>query len=523
MSSALPTSATAGVSIPATSEGVDRAFFGHPRGLSTLFFTEMWERFSYYGMRAFLIFYMTASASTGGMGLDTATAAAIYGTYTAMVYLLSVPGGWIADRVLGQQKSVLYGGILISLGHFSLAVPTATFFYLGLVLIVLGTGLLKPNISVIVGQLYGTHDGRRDAGFSIFYMGINVGAFFGPIIAGFLAQDERFRAMLSGWGMNPNVAWHFGFGAAGVGMALGVVQYTAFGRWLGDAGKAPGGATTPDLAAKYKRQLLSWGGVSLGLLALIGGLAASGAVTISPTTVRDVAGYSLLIITVVFFSNLFMDRTWTPDERGRLWVIFVFFVAAAAFWSVFEQAGSTLNLFADRSTRNELAGLEFPPSWFQSLNAIFIVTFAPVFAWLWITLGAKQPASPTKFGLGLIGVGIGFLVLVPPARAAAAGGLVSPLWLTSVYLLHTFSELCLSPVGLSSMTKLAPPRIVGSMMGVWFLGASVGNFIAGQTAAFYESMPLSTLFGAVSVMPIVAGIVLLVLSPRFTRMMGSSR
>lgn len=523
MSSALPTSATAGVSIPSTSDAVDRAFFGHPRGLSTLFFTEMWERFSYYGMRAFLIFYMTASASTGGLGLDTATAAAIYGTYTAMVYLLSVPGGWIADRVMGQQKAVLYGGMLIALGHFSLAVPTVTFFYFGLVLIVLGTGLLKPNISVIVGQLYGARDSRRDAGFSIFYMGINTGAFFGPLIAGFLAQDARFRAMLSGWGLDPNIAWHFGFGAAGVGMTLGLVQYTAFGRWLGEAGKVPGGATTPELAAKYKGQLFAWGGASLGLLAIIVALAAGGVITIAPTAVRDFAGYSLLIITVVFFSNLFMDRTWTPDERGRLWVIFVFFLAAAAFWSVFEQAGSTLSLFADRNTRHDFAGVEFPPSWFQSLNAVFIVTFAPLFAWLWMTLGTRQPASPTKFGLGLIGVGVAFLLLISPARSAAAGGLVSPLWLTTVYLLHTFAELCLSPVGLSSMTKLAPPRIVGSMMGVWFLGASVGNFIAGQTAAFYESMPLATLFGAVSVMPIVAGIVLLVLSPRFTRMMGSVR
>jgi proton-dependent oligopeptide transporter, POT family len=522
MSSALPTSAT-GVSIPAMNVEEDTAFFGHPRGLSTLFFTEMWERFSYYGMRAFLIFYMTASASTGGMGLDTATAAAIYGTYTAMVYLLSVPGGWLADRVLGQQKSVLYGGILIALGHFSLAVPTSVFFYLGLVLIVLGTGLLKPNISVIVGQLYGSSDARRDAGFSIFYMGINTGAFFGPIIAGFLAQDERFRAMLTGWGMDPNVAWHFGFGAAGVGMTLGLVQYTAFGRWLGEAGRTPGGAGTPALAAKYRQQAIVWGGASLGLLALVGLLGATGTMNITPTAVRDIAGYSLLIITVVFFTNLFIDRTWTPDERSRLWVIFVFFAAAAVFWSVFEQAGSTLNLFADRNTRSQLAGFEFPPSWFQSLNAIFIVLFAPVFAWLWITLGTRQPASPTKFACGLIGVGVGFLLLVPPALTVGGGSLVSPLWLVAVYLLHTFSELCLSPVGLSSMTKLAPPRVVGSMMGVWFLGASVGNFIAGQTAAFYESLPLSTLFGAVSVMPIVAGIVLLALSPRFTRMMGSVR
>lgn len=512
---------------PATAAAVpiardeDRAFFGHPRGLSTLFFTEMWERFSYYGMRAFLIFYMTTAVATGGMGLSTATAAAIYGTYTAMVYLLSVPGGWMADRVLGQQRAVLYGGIGIALGHFSLAVPRPAFFYLGLVLIALGTGLLKPNISVIVGQLYGPQDGRRDAGFSIFYMGINLGAFLGPLIAGFLAQDERFRTLIAGWGLNPNDAWHFGFGAAGVGMALGVLQFVLTGRYLGGAGLRPGGATSPELASRFKRQAILWGGSSLGALALIGLLAATGAIVIEPTFVRDLVGYSLTIITVVFFANLFRDRSWTSEERSRLWVIFVFFACAAIFWGVFEQAGSTLSLFADRNTRREMLGAAFPASWFQTLNAIFIVAFAPVFAWLWFTLGQRQPASPTKFAIGLIGVGIGFLLLVAPARAGASGALVSPLWLVAVYLIHTFSELCLSPVGLSSMTKLAPARIQGSMMGVWFLGSSVGNFMAGQTATFYESMPLATLFAAVSVTPIVAGILMFLLSPKFTRMMGA--
>lgn len=504
-------------------ESADRAFFGHPRGLSTLFFTEMWERFSYYGMRAFLIFYMTAAATSGGMGLDTATAAAIYGTYTAMVYLLSVPGGWLADRVLGQQKSVLYGGMGIALGHFSLAMPSPGFFYLGLTLIVLGTGLLKPNISVIVGQLYGAKDARRDAGFSIFYMGINLGAFLGPLIAGFLAQDERFRAAIAGWGMNPNDAWHFGFGAAGVGMTLGLVQYLLSRRHLGEAGLRPGGASTPELASRYRRQAITWVSVGLGLLIIVGLLAATGAVTIAPTTVRDVAGYSLTLITVVFFANLFMDRSWTPDERSRLWVIFVFFACAAVFWAVFEQAGSTLSLFADRNTSRQMAGSPFPASWFQSLNAIFIVTFAPVFAWLWMTLGNRQPSAPTKFAIGLIGVGLSFVILVPPARAAIGGSLVSPLWLVVVYLVQTYSELCLSPVGLSSMTKLAPARIQGSMMGVWFLGASVGNFLAGQTATFYESLPLATLFGSVSIMPIAAGLVMLLMREKFTTMMGAVR
>jgi POT family proton-dependent oligopeptide transporter len=500
---------------------VDRAFFGHPRGLSTLFFTEMWERFSYYGMRGFLIFYMTSAVSSGGMGLDVATAAAVYGTYTSMVYLMSVPGGWLADRVLGQRRAVLYGGILIAAGHYTLAVPTAAAFYLGLVLIVIGTGLLKPNISVIVGQLYAPRDVRRDAGFSIFYMGINLGALLGPLITGFLAQDPKVRAMLVGWGLDPNAAWHWAFGAAGVGMTLGVIQYIATGRYLGTAGKIPGGAATPALAQKFKRQAWLWTATLLGLAIVVVLLAAAGVVTILPTTVKNVAGASLVAITVVFFTILFVDRSWTREERGRLWVIFIFFVCAAVFWSVFEQAGSTLNLFADRSTRNELLGFHFPSSWFQSLNALFIIAFAPVFAWLWIALGRRQPSAPTKFGFGLIGVGLGFVILVPGAASVGNGGLASPMWLIAVYLLHTFAELCLSPVGLSSMTKLAPARVVGSMMGVWFLGASVGNFLAGQMASFYEKMPLAELLAAVSLLPIAAGLLMLIFSKRFNRLMSS--
>ena len=503
-----------------TATQADTSFFGHPRGLSTLFFSEMWERFSYYGMRGFLIFYMTAAVSAGGMGLDTATAAAIYGTYTSLVYLMSVPGGWLADRVLGQRKAVLYGGVLIAAGHYTLAVPIDGSFYLGLVLIVLGTGLLKPNISVIVGQLYGPQDVRRDAGFSIFYMGINLGAFLGPLLTGYLAQDEGFRAMLSGWGMDPNSAWHWAFGAAGVGMTLGLIQYVVMGRWMGSAGLTPGGATTPELAAKYKGQAIRYAGGAAAILVAVGLLAMAGVISLTPTLVRDVTGYSLLVITVVFFATLFLDRSWTSQERGRLWVIFVFFVCAAIFWSVFEQAGSTLNLFADRSTRNEILGFDFPSSWFQSLNALFIIIFAPMFAWLWLTLGSRQPSAPVKFSLGLIGVGLGFLIIVPAAGLASGGALVSPMWLVMVYLVHTYAELCLSPVGLSSMTKLAPARVVGSMMGVWFLGASVGNFMAGQLAAFYEEMPLERLFMAISILPIVAGVVVLALSQRFKRLMG---
>ena len=320
--------------------------------------------------------------------------------------------------------------------------------------------------------------------------------------------------------MDPNSAWHFAFGAAGVGMTLGLIQYVVMGRAMGSAGLKPGGATTPQLAEKYKKQAVRYAGGAGALVVAVALLALAGVISISPTTVRDVTGYSLLVIIVVFFATLFLDRSWTPQERGRLWVIFVFFICAAIFWSVFEQAGSTLNLFADRSTRNEVLGFGFPSSWFQSVNALFIIVFAPMFAWLWLTLGPKQPSAPVKFAVGLIGVGLGFLIIVPAAQSATGGALVTPMWLVMVYLVHTFAELCLSPVGLSSMTKLAPPRVVGSMMGVWFLGASAGNFMAGQMASFYEEMPLDRLFMTISILPIVAGIVMFALSSRFKKLMG---
>ncbi|HVH29950.1 MAG TPA: peptide MFS transporter [Vicinamibacterales bacterium] len=498
----------------------DRRFFGHPHGLSTLFFTEMWERFSYYGMRGFLILYMTAAVSIGGLGLDTATAAAVYGTYTSMVYLMSLPGGWIADRLMGQRRAVLYGGILIAAGHYTLAIPAVAAFYVGLTLIVLGTGLLKPNISVIVGQLYASDDDRRDAGFSIFYMGINLGAFMGPLITGYLAQSEGFRSWLAGAGLDPNSGWHWGFGAAGVGMTLGLLQYVLGARRLGDAGIDPVPPKTPQEGEQLKRRATLFIGGGLGLLVAFAVALASGALPFSPEQVTGAYSYLLLAVTIGFFAWLFLGGDWTPAERKRLYLIGVFFVAATLFWSVFEQAGSTLNFFADRNSNNVVAGQPFPSSWYQSLNALFIVIFAPMFAWLWVRLGPQQPASPTKFSIGLIGVGLGFLILVPAAQAAMNGTLVSPGWLFTAYLIHTWAELCLSPVGLSSMTKLAPARIVSLMMGVWFLAASAGNFLGGMAASFYEAMPLSRLFLAVAMLPIIAGIVMFMFKRPLTQLIG---
>ena len=483
----------------------DRAFFGHPRGLSTLFFTEMWERFSYYGMRALLILFMTAPLASGGLGFDTASAGAVYGLYTSMVYMMTLPGGWIADRLIGQRRAVLYGGIIIALGHFSMAVPSLSTFYLGLFLIVIGTGLLKGNVSVIVGQLYDRGDHRRDAGFSIFYMGINLGAFIAPLVCGYLGQQ---------------IDWHLGFGAAGVGMALGVVQYMLGSKYLGEAGVHPAPAASPQAFEALKKQVILWSVVIAAAVVAFAVAVYTGALAITVTQVSDFAGYFLLIATVAFFGWLFFGGDWTPDERKKLYAIGVFFLAAALFWSVFEQAGSTLNLFADRDTRTELFGWDFPSSWFQSLNSLYIIALAPVFAWLWVRLGSNEPSTAAKFAVGLIFVGAGFAILVVASRLSAQGIQVSPMWLVMTYLLHTIGELSLSPVGLSAMTKLAPARIAGLMMGVWFLATSVGNFIAGRLSGFYEAMPLPNLFGSVALFAIVAGVIMFMLVPWMKRLMG---
>ena len=477
----------------------DTRFFGHPRGLSTLFFTEMWERFSYYGMRALLILFMTAAPAAGGLGFDTVTAGAIYGLYTAMVYMTTLPGGWIADRLVGPQNAVLYGGILIAAGHFSMAIPSLSTFYLGLLLIVLGTGLLKGNVSVIVGRLYEEHDIRRDAGYSIFYMGINLGAFIAPLVCGFLGQ---------------RVSWHAGFAAAGVGMTFGLIQYSLGRKHLGNAGRYPADAGSPEAAARQKKEAILWTSLGTAALVICGVGIFTGLIPITPTQLSDVAGIFLLGLTVAFFGWLFLSPGWTPQERKQLYVVGVLFLAGALFWSEFEQAGSTLNLFADRNTENSVLGWDFPSSYYQSLNSLFLITLAPVFAWVWVRLArhGMEPSSPAKFACGLLGVGAGFAVLVVAAMLAEQGVKVSPLWLTVVYLLHTCGELFLSPVGLSAMSKLAPVRIGGLIMGVWFLASAVGNYIGGRLAGFYESMTLPSLFGAVAAFGLGAGLLLLLVA-----------
>jgi proton-dependent oligopeptide transporter, POT family len=484
----------------------DASFFGHPRGLATLFFTEMWERFSYYGMRAILILFMTAPVASGGLGMDVATAGVIYGLYTAGAYMAALPGGWIADRFLGLQRAVFVGGILIAGGNALLATPSMTAFYSGLAVVVVGTGLLKPNVSAIVGQLYTQSDKRRDAGFSIFYMGINLGAFLSPIACGYVAQ---------------RIYWRYGFALAAIGMTAGIIQYALGKRHLRGAGRLPAAEKGSTDHERDKRTLMAGLGAIATIVAAVVLLTSQGIV--SAKGVADVSGGLLVGIVVVFFGWMFLAANWTPVERKRLIVVAVLFAAACVFWSVFEQAGSTMNLFAFEKTDNRFGDFDMPASWYQSINAIFIISLAPVFAWLWIKLERREPSSPAKFVWGLVLVGLGFVVLAAGAAIAETGTKVSPMWLLSTYLLHTMGELCLSPVGLSAMTKLAPARVAGLMMGVWFLALSVGNYVGGRLASFYEALPLPTLFGVVGGFAIAGGVLLALLVRPMVRLMGGVR
>jgi proton-dependent oligopeptide transporter, POT family len=499
----------------------DTRWFGHPRGLSTLFFTEMWERFSYYGMRALLILYMTAPLAAGGLGFDTAKAAPIYAMYVSSVYLLSLPGGWLADRVLGLRPAVFLGGVVIMAGHICLAVPSLVLFYLGLVLIATGTGLLKGNISVLVGKLYAPDDVRRDAGYSLYYMGINTGAFIAPLITGWLAQSEGFRGILTSMGFSPESSWHWGFGAAAVGMFCGLVQYTLGGKYLAEDGRRPIRPSDPVAAARLDHRIRVGGLVIGAAIVLLVVLLATGALSLDPQVVSGAFRWVLIAITVGFFAWLLSSRQWTSAERKRLVVVTVLFVAATIFWMAYEQAGSTLNLFAERSTENVVLGHAFPAAWYQSVPALFVIVFAGVFAVVWLRLGHRNPSSTAKFSLALFLLAGAFAIMIGAAGLAATGVKVSPLWLVASYLLQVWGELCLSPVGLSAMSTLAPARISGLVMGVWFLALSVGSYLAGMAASVYETMPLPMLFTGVTLTAVVAGVVLLLLIKPIRRMLAS--
>jgi proton-dependent oligopeptide transporter, POT family len=450
---------------------------GQPRGLSTLFFTEMWERFSYYGIRPLLVLFMTAALADGGFGFPRSEAAAIVGIYAAFVYLAALPGGWIADRWLGLRRAIWYGGILIASGHLAIglsAVFAKPAFFSGLALIVLGTGLLKPNISAIVGELYPEGGSRRDAGFSIFYMGINIGALLAPLVTGFLGEK---------------VGWHYGFGAAGVGMVIGLITFRLRQTTLGSMGLQPSG--TPAQQRLVRRFVA--GGVVVLLAIIIGAM--TGVFTIDPVAVAQRMTIVILTVALGYFAYLFGFAGLARDEKKRVVVIGVLFLFAVVFWSAFEQAPTSLNLFARDYTNRVIFGWEMPTLWLQSVNSLFVISFAPVFAALWIALGkrGRDLSSPAKFSAGLLFAGIGFLLMVPASHLVLSGGgnvRVSALWLVASYFFQTAGELSLSPVGLSSMTKLAPRAFVGQMMGVWFTASALGNLIAGLVGGHVDPSKL---------------------------------
>jgi len=499
---------------------IENGFGGHPKGLSTLFLTEMWERFSYYGIRPLLVLFMSAALADGGFGFERGQASAIVGIYAASVYLASLPGGWIADRLLGLQRAILYGAICISAGHISIGltsfVGNKVFFFLGLCLIVLGTGLLKPNISAIVGDLYPEGGARRDAGFSIFYMGINLGAFLGQLVTGFLGET---------------IGWHWGFGAAGVGMLLGLTTFAVrAGSTLGDIGLHPTKHPDPSVQSRQEKITKIVIAVGLSVFAVVFTAGATGVFVPNPQAIGSYLTYILVGIAIVYFAYIFIAGRLDSDERKRVVVIAVLFVAAAIFWSAFEQAPTSLNLFARDFTDRAIGTFEIPATWFQSVNSFFIIALAPVFAAFWTRLAKRgvDISSPTKFAFGLAFAGLGFLVMIFAANTVVASGgavKVSPWWLVVSYLFQTIGELLLSPVGLSSMTKLSPRRFVGQMMGIWFLASAVGNLIGGLVGGHVDPEKLDQmpkLFTTTTAFLMVSAIVLLALAIPIARMMGKT-
>jgi POT family proton-dependent oligopeptide transporter len=483
---------------------------GHPRALSTLFFTEMWERFTFYGMRALLVLFLVDAIDSGGYGLDDKTATAIYGLYTAAVFMAALPGGWVADRLIGAQRAVMVGGALMTLGNLMLTIPgPKELFFGGLVVIILGVGLLKPNVSTLVADLYPEGGGRRDAGFTIFYMGINLGAFIGPLIAGWLAQ---------------RYGWRVGFLAAAIGLPFGLLQFWLSRHLFNGAGAQPnrndGGS---GLAGDWKRFY-----IALVVLALVAALLFSGVVHLDPARLAKGAAYVLVGMGFLYFLYLFVGAGLDPVERRRMIVVLAMFLAVASFWSGYEQAGSSLNLFAKRHIDRMVGGFEIPAGWFQSVQPAFVIVFAPLFSMLWVRLAQRNldPAAPLKFAFGLLLMGVGFLFMVVAANMVVGGANAPAYLLVLTYLLTVFGELCVSPVGLSTVTKLAPARLVGQMMGVWFLGSSLGKLMAGLIAGTFDPNDLAAMPGRYLDIVFYAcgiGAVLLLLSPRITKLMGGVR
>jgi POT family proton-dependent oligopeptide transporter len=458
---------------------------GHPAGLFLLFFVEMWERFSYYGMRGLLVLYLVHSAAPApdaagfvnpGRGWSRADASVLYGWYTGLAYLLPIVGGWVADRLIGTHRSLIVGGLLITLGHSVLAVSGVgmlaandlgmSVFVLGLALIAIGTGHFKPCVSVMVGQLYAEDDPRRDGAFTIFYMGINLGAFLAAFVCGTLGE---------------RVGWHWGFGAAAVGMLAGLALYVTFrSRLLDDIGAAPAGRgdrSAPVAIAGLAAAVLAAALYHGGVLGTLGNALASRGVVVALAAAS--------VAWVVWFV-----RRLAPTERGPAVTIFVFMLFNAVFWLAFEQAGSSLNLFTDTHTDRRIAGAEVPTTWFQSINAALIIALAPLFAavWSWLGRRGRDPSQPVKIALGLLFLALGYVFMVWAGTVAAGGAKAPMMLIVATYFWHTVGELCLSPTGLSYVTRAAPARFVSLLMGVWFVSTFLANLGGGLVAAQVEAI-----------------------------------
>ncbi|MEV5936457.1 oligopeptide:H+ symporter [Streptomyces sp. NPDC052079] len=483
--------------------GSEKTFFGHPRGLATLFMTEMWERFSYYGMRALLPLYLVAP---GGLGLSAGTATAIYSVYLSLVYLLTMPGGWFGDRVWGPRKTVAVAGGIIMLGHLTLALPSSGTFYAGLGLVAIGSGLLKANISTMVGQLYrGPDDPRRDGGFTVFYMGINLGAFAAPLIIGTVGES---------------VNWHLGFALAALGMGLGVAQFLLGSRHLDAQSSVVPKPLSDQEKSSTLRKAALWAGVAVVAYAVLG---VTGTYTLNwvlvPLTLLGV------IVPVMVIARIKRDKDLDRAEQSKMSAYIWFFVAAAIFWMIYDQGGSTLSIFADSSADNSVFGWEFPVSWYQSVNPVLIMALAPVFAWIWLALNrrGKEPSTIVKFASGLALVGVSFFLFLAPLSIAEGGHKAAALWLVAIYFTQTVGELLLSPVGLSVTTKMAPAKYASQMMGVWFLAVTAGDATTGLLSIAGVDLNRTGIVAMEATLAVVAGFAVWMYRNKVKALMGDVR
>lgn len=493
-----------------------KTFFGHPRGLATLFFTEMWERFSYYGMRALLLLFMVASVENGGLGLDDKTGGAVYGLYTMFVYLMALPGGWLADKFFGLRRSIFYGGCLIAAGHLILALQFTETFFVGLLFIILGTGLLKPNVSSMVGEIYPADDQvKRDSGFSIFYMGINIGGLIGPLVVGYLGQK---------------VDWHYGFAAAGIFMIAGLIQYKLTEKNLGTAGLEPNRLANQTDEAKRMQSISVGLWIVVLLIAVLVLLLLLKVITINPVVFAGVSGIVILACAFLYFIYVFLFEKLDNTERKKVLAIFLIFLTTIMFYGGYEGQGSSLNLFADRYTNMFIGSFEMPSSWLQSAPSFFVLLLVPFFAWLWVRLAHKKlnPSTPIKLVLGLVFMGLGYLVMMKASSIVVAGDKPLPTWLMATYIFHTIGEICLYPIGMSAMTKLSPKKLLGQMMGVFFMALALGNLVAGLYAGEFNSDAITAnpsvlidLFGLIVKIMFIASVVVLILAKPLRKLMGN--